>query len=33
MIEDHEGPAAPDVVGIIGVPLDFQTVDVSLELA
>jgi hypothetical protein len=33
MIEDHEGPAARDVIRIIGVPLGFQPIDLSLKLA
>lgn len=33
MIEDHESPAACDVIRIIGLPLRFEPLDVSLKLA
>ena len=33
MTEDHESPAARDVIGIIDLPLRFQPLDVSLKLA
>jgi hypothetical protein len=33
MIEDHERPAARDVIGIVGLPLRFQPLDISFKLA
>lgn len=31
MIEDHEGTAAHDVIGIIGAPLALEPVDINLK--